>query len=247
MNSQLLHLRWLWLMSVTAALTWSSIAFGSDRPVSHLASLPSGITLPVTLTKTLDWKHINPGEVIVTRFIQRVPIGADYYLPAKTELRGCVVAYDGRSLAINFTEIRLGHESISVHVKLLAAAHWNDVWHTRLPLGATDRGTSSPADWTTMQVGRDEIYRGGGYGKVYNQYSELVGDADPYGVYASPQVQGGLRLAMGPFSTTAAGLYDLPELVIVSPGAVTEPIVFRIANPRWQLHAADALLLEVIV
>jgi hypothetical protein len=235
-------------MGVIALLICCGNASGGEHSVSvsHLTSLPNGITLPVVLEKTLDRKHIHTGEGFVAKFIQRVPIEGGYYLPEKTELLGSVAGYDGGSLTISFTQIRLRNETQSVHVRLLAAAHWNDVWQTRLPVGGTDRSTSSPANWTTRQIGRDEIYRGGGYGRVYNRYSEPVGEADPYGVYASPQSPGGLRLAMGPFSTTATGLYGLPELEIASPGGATGPIVFRIESPDWQLHAADALLLEVV-
>jgi hypothetical protein len=52
---------------------------------------------------------------------------------------------------------------------LLAAAHWMDVGRTAEPLDGGDRATSNPADWTTMQIGRDQVYRSGGSGTVYSQ------------------------------------------------------------------------------
>ncbi len=130
-----------------------------------------------------------------------------------------------------------------LHVKLLAAADWLDVERTKTPLGGPDRGTANPAQWTTMQIGRDEVYLANARGTVYDQYSRPVGRADGTGVYAPPLSPGGPERAMGPFSTTASGLYDLPGLTLVLD---EKAITLRIDEPKWQLHAHDAFLLEVV-
>ena len=64
------------------------------------------------------------------------------------------------------------------------------VFESSMPVGMIDRGTSDPADWTTRQIGGDEVYRSAGSGKVYDQYSEPVGHADLQGVYADPNRRG---------------------------------------------------------
>jgi len=235
-----------WSLAAVAAFVSCCAAFAGDRPVRHLTPLTPGMTLPVILEKTLSRGHIQPGEPLVASFYQRVPIGRGRCLPDKTKLVGVVATYDGRSLALSFTHLRLGDETEPVSVKLVAVAHWIDVEDTKLPEGGTDRSTSNPGNWTTMQIGRDAVYRSGGSGPVYNQYSEPVGSADFFGVYAAPVSAGAVPRAMGPFSTTAAGLYDVPGLVIASPGGSGRAIVFRVESDKWQLHAADALLLEVV-
>ena len=209
-----------------------------------LAPLPQGATLPVMLDKGLDANHVKPGEPITASLAQRVPLADGTYLPKKTKLTGSVVSYDGRTLALRFNELKLRDESRPIQVKLVAAAHWLDLEGTQEPLGATDRSLSNPANWTTRQIGRDEVYRSGWKGTVYDQYSQPVGYADEHGVYAAPNREGLMR-AMGPFSTTASGLYDLPEIQIISPGGNGNPIVFGLSSPKWQLHGQTALLVEV--
>lgn len=221
-------------------------SFAGDRAVRHLNQLPAGITLPVTLETNLDGKHIHPGEIIVASLYQRVPLANGLYLPKGAKILGSVVSYDGKTLKLKWTELKLDGQTEPIAVKLMAAAHWIEVGNTKLPLGATDRSISSPADWTTMQIGRDEVYRAGWFGTVYNQYSEPVGTADNTGVYAAPQSPGALPRAMGPFSTTSAGLYGLQGMILVSPGEADGPVVFHLETDKWQLHSGDALLLEAI-
>ena len=185
------------------------------------------------------------GQTVRARLSQRVPLPAGGYLSQRAEAVGTILAYDTASLTLHFTQLRLGGESEPINVRLVAAAHWLDVEDAKLPLGATDRGASSAADWTTMQIGGDEVYRSAGSGTVYDQYSQPVGRADLYGVYAPPIAPGGPERAMGPFSTTARGLYNLRELQLRSPGGNGTPIVLGIGASRWSLHVSTALLLQI--
>jgi hypothetical protein len=215
--------------------------------LAHAQGLPElsgGTTLPVSLETALSAKHVRVGERITARLSQRVPLGGGY-LPAKARILGSIAAYDGHSLSLRFNTLRLGDKTEPLEVRLVAAAFWMDVGQTRDPLDGGDRGTSSPADWTTQQIGRDEVYRSGGSGTVYNQFSEPVGHADTEGVYAAP-VAGVPAHAMGPFSTTASGLYDLQDLRLISAGGSGMPIVLGLNGPKWKLDTATALLLEVV-
>jgi hypothetical protein len=222
-------------------------ASAAHTPASAaLVSLPSGSTLPVIMRQKLRAGHVKVGDKIVARLSQRVPLPNGRYLSGNTELVGRVSTYDARSLALQFTELKLARRTEPIDVRLIAAAHWMDVGRTAEPLDGGDRATSNPADWTTMQIGRDEVYRSGGSGTVYNQYSEPVGRADLYGVYAPPPPGGSAMRAMGPFSTTAKGLYDLPGVVIDAAGGSGQPIVLGFSSPKWQLDSGTALLLEVV-
>jgi hypothetical protein len=239
------------LASSMSLLTFYCAMSAMARAAAKLEPLPAGVMLPVSLEQRLDAGHVRVGEPIAARLMQRVPLADGSYLSPKARVMGTVVAYDGSSLTLRFERLRLGREQQPLHVKLLAAGHWFEVGQTKVPLEAADRALSNPWDWTTKQIGGDEVYRSGGSGAVYDRYSEPVGHADAYGVYAPSQTAGAPAqtagapaLAMGPFSTTAHGVYGLPETEIASPGGAESPIVLRLTSPKWQLHGGTALLLQ---
>ena len=209
------------------------------------APLPPGSTVPVTLDRKLDSRDARPGEVVVAHLSQRIPLGSGAYFPDKGELVGQVVANSGTLLTLQFESLRLESQSEPVSVQLRAAADWLAVEQTEYPIGATDRGTSNPSQWTTRQLGGDEVYLANGTGKVYDRYSQPVGMANGYGVFAYPAFPGAAPRALGPFSTTAKGLFSLPGLSIVSDGSRDGRIVLRVTGSKWQLRAHDALLLQV--
>jgi hypothetical protein len=218
----------------------------ASKPASHLLAPSPGTTLPVALTKSVKPMHPVVGQPISARFIQRVPLSPVSYLPPNVEVVGRVVSSNSSSISILFTQLRWKDETVPIHLQLVSAASAYDVFWASMPLGATDRSTSSPADWTTRQIGGDEVYRAAGSGKVYDQYSQPVGYADLNGVYQSPSSAGEPARAMGPFSTTATGLYGLEGFSIVSPGGAGVPITFAVSKPKWQIASGTALLLKVV-
>jgi hypothetical protein len=216
------------------------------RQTARLLSPSPGATLPVALGTALRAQRLTVGQIVTARLLQRVPLSDRAYLPSKAEIVGHIVASSASSLSILFTELQWKDQTVPIHVRLVAAASSNNVYQTTLSLGGTDRGTSDPADWTTRQVGGDEVYLSAGSGKVYDRYSQPVGYANFNGVYADPASVGELPRAMGPFSTTATGLHGLSGLSIVSPGSAGTPITFRVSGPKWQIASGCALLLEVV-
>lgn len=218
----------------------------ASEPVSHLVAPPPGATLPIAMVKTVKPAHLVVGQPITARFIQRVPVTTNSYLPANVEVLGHVVSCSPSSLSILFTQLRWKGQTVPIHLQLVSAASPYNVIQAGMPLGATDRGTSSPADWTTRQVGGDEVYRFAGAGKVYDRYSQPVGYADLHGVYQGPSSSGEPPRAMGPFSTTATGLHGLTGFSIVSPGDAGVPITFGVSKPKWQIAGGTALLLRVV-
>lgn len=212
----------------------------------ELAPPPPGATLPVVIHQTLKPHNLQAGQPVTAQLVQTVPVSAQVILPKGTRLDGHIVNVSDSLISILFDQLRWKGQTVPVHVRLVAAAASNNVYQTTLPLGATDRGTSDPADWTTRQVGGDEIYLSAGSGKVYDQYSQPVGYANFSGVYASPSAPGQLPHAMGPFSTTATGLHGFRDLSIVSSGGATTPITLAANKPNWQIQNGSAFLLEVV-
>ncbi|QNI30318.1 hypothetical protein H7849_14145 [Alloacidobacterium dinghuense] len=212
----------------------------------ELAPPPAGATLPVLLNKTLKPQNLQLGQPITAEFVQSVPVKKDVNLPRGTKLTGHVVGVSASSISILFDQLRWKGQTLPVRVRLVAAAAPYNVLHARLPLGGTARGTSDPGDWTTRQIGGDEVYLSAGSGKVYNQYSEPVGFADFSGVYASPSTPSELPRAVGPFSTTATGLHGFREFSIASHGDANSPITLSANKPNWEIGNGSALLLEVV-
>jgi hypothetical protein len=224
-----------------------SVEAAAGKDVNLLpVPVPPGILLPVTLETTIRAQKVQPGMPIRCKLAQRVPLGNKQYIPRGTTLLGHVVAAGPDSLSLAFTDLRLREKSVPVSVRLIAAASWYAVYQAELPVGGTDRSTSNPADWTTQQVGGDQVYRAAGFGGVYNSASEPVGNADLWGVYSLPG-KDGVPLAMGPFSTTAKGLFDLRHVEIVASGGPAHaPIAFHMKKTgRWRLERQGALLLQV--
>lgn len=207
-----------------------------------LAPVPAGSTLPATLERSLDATHVYVGATVVARLAQRVPLADGGYLSSSAEVVGSITAVSPTALSLLFTTVRWHGATEPVRVKLLAAASWLDVIETHTPLGSAAHSTS---DWTTVQIGGDEVYGVNVATKVYDRYSQPVGRADGTGVYAMPLAPDGPERAMGPFSTTAAGIYDLDGFSI-GPVSNGGPVVFKLADPHWKLHAGTGLLFEVV-
>lgn len=231
---------------VIAFLVFSVTAPLAARGTRELAPPPPGTTLPVIIYRTLKPQKLRAGDLITAELVQMVPIATQVDLPKGTNLIGHVVNVSDSAVSILFDQLHWKGRSIPVHVRLMAAAASNNVYETKRPLSAPDRSTSNPGDWTTRQVGGDEVYLSGGSGKVYDRYSEPVGYADFSGVYANPSAPGKLPRAMGPFSTTAEGLHGFPAFSIVSQGGTNAPITLASRRPNWQIAYGSALLLEVV-
>jgi hypothetical protein len=216
------------------------------RATKELAPPRPGATLPVVINRTLNAHNLRPGQPISAHLIQIVAVAPDVYLPKGAKLNGHIVNVSDSSIGILFDQLSWKGRSIPVHVRLVAAAGMMNVCDTDVPLAGPDRGTANRNDWTTRQVGGDELFLQGGSGKVYDQYSQPVGYANYTGVYANPSAPGELPRAVGPFSTTATGLHGLPELTIASEGGADSPITLAASKPGWQIRSGSALLLEVV-
>jgi hypothetical protein len=208
-----------------------------------LASPPPLATLPVVLDRGLKSAKLQAGQPLRAHLVQRVPLSPDTYLPRGATLLGTVEAVSATQWSLRWTALAWRGHTVPVQVRLVAAADAFAVEQTNIPLGgATGRSTS---DWTLRQIGGDERMGAGVSGVVYDQYSQPVGRSDGTGVYAPPLRPGAPERALGPFSTTASGLYDLPGWSVRSPGAADAPIVLGVGAGPWQLRAGAAMLLSV--
>ena len=245
-------------MALLLALAAGSSIAQQEHAVSELQPVPQGVMLPVQMGRTLRSGKTKPGTVFVVETTQRVPVAAEAYLNRGAKVRGEVVVSapgDGTFahpsvLTVRFTELSYRGKTVPVVTRAVAIANLMAVGDTFLPAtGATDRGNSNQANWTTRQVGGDEVYRSGWVGDVDDKTMKKVGFADFYGVYSLAVRIGGGRgelvpRAMGVFSTTAEGLYGYEHGATLesSGGSIT------ITSPekRVVVRNGDNMLLEVL-
>lgn len=242
-------------------LSTSMLSAQASHPLpTHAAQtlrpLTPGLTLPIELTHALKAGHTLPGTPVVAFTTQRIPLTPSDYLPRGVEVTGTVIASTAAdkqtgtpaALTIRFNSIHYHGQVIPLRAQALAIANMMAVGDTFASTNdGSDRGNSSPANWTTQQVGGDEVYRSGWRGPVLNSTTQPVGFADFYGVYADPPAgasgPAAIPHAVGVFSTTARGLYGFDFTDKLSSPAATTTIT---ANGNLVLRNGDDLLLKVL-
>ncbi len=250
----------VWMVGLVLAsgisLATAESTTARSQAVSELRPMEAGVTLPVRVGRALRAGKVKPGTVFEVQTTQRVPVSADAYLKHGATIRGEVVASDAGDgtaahpsrLTIRFTQLSYQGRTVPLQVRAVAMANLMDVDDTFLSMqGGADRGNTSPASWTTRQVGGDQVARSGWVGEVVGSGTRTVGSADYFGVYSLPVKAGDGEMvprAMGVFSTTATGLYgyDPGDRLESSGGLIT------ITNPERGvvIRNGDNLLLEVV-
>lgn len=250
------------LILITLALL-SAASFAEDpskaKPTTAaltLQPLAPGLTLPIEITHGLKAGQTRPGTPVTAFLTQRVPVSSGTYLPRGLKVTGTVIASTAPDrkaghpavLTLHFDTLRYGQQTVPLHTEALAIANFTSVDDTFSPaINPSDKGDPSPANWTTTQIGGDEVFRSGWVGPVYNSGMKQVGSADFYGVYADPPAgatgPAAIPRALGVFSTTAQGLYgfDSSDQLTFSQNNITVT-----AHGNLVLRSGDNLLLKVL-
>ncbi len=225
-------------------------------PVQTLQEIPAGLTLPVYLLHGLKAGSVKAGAGVESVTTEPVPLSKTAYLPQGTKVLGVVVASkagDKRmgvpaELVVAFDTVSYHGVDVAMRTRVLAVANAADVSATFASTNdGSDRGNASPANWTTRQIGGDQVYREGWEGPVENTSMEKVGFADFHGVYAdAPAGAAGvsaLPRAVGVFSANAEGLYGFDDAARLQSSGGTATV----RSPGGViLRDGDALLLEVV-
>ena len=221
--------------------------------------IPAGTVLPVSLNSTLSSAKCKPGQIISARVMQDVPLPNGGTIRAGAKVAGHIVSVTSASggspasLSVRFDTLETRDGKLSITADLRAIASFMEVERAQLPLGGADRGTPANA-WTTIQIGGDVVYRGGGdveanrerVGKPVNGgvLSRLRSNPErgcSDAVNASDAMQ-----ALWLFSSDACGTYDLPNLQIRRAGPTySGEIILDSAKGQVNVRAGAALLLLV--
>ncbi len=222
--------------------------------------IPAGTVIPAELNASLSSAKSKTGEKLSARVMQDVPLTDGERIRRGAQVSGQVLAVtrstngSGARIAFRFDKLTAGKRSYAVTTDLRAVASMVDVEQAQIPPMGTDRGTS-PLEYTTMQIGGDVVYRGGG---PVTHGSRIVGEPVPNGVLSEVSEKPGSdcrgaiegansRQALWLFSSDACGAYGLGETKIVHAGR-TEPmgeIILGSAHGEVKVQSGSGMLLRV--
>ena len=194
-------------------------------------TIPAGTILPLQLTSALNSKKTKAGQEITATLMQDVPLPPRSKIHADTKVIGHVLdvtpatAASGARISFRFDAIEISKRKVPITANLRALASMMEVHEAQLPTSGPDRGTSENS-WTTVQIGGDVVYRGGG---PVAHGLKVVGTPTANGVLcrvrANPRAKcrgetdgNDLPQALWVFSADACGAYGLPDLVILHAG-----------------------------
>ena len=236
------------LKVIVAILLWATCVSGQE--------IPSGTALPITLSSTLDATKVKPGQPIAGSIAQDVPLPSGAKIRAGSRVNGRVLQAGllpagGSYLRIRFDRVRAHSDgrAIPVTTSLRALASPWAVQEAQLPKHSPYR-RESPANWTTVQVGDDVVYRGGGH---VMHGDAVVGDPVRDGVLAelTAEPESGCagsahrRLALWVFASSACGAYDFVDDLAITQAGDTNPIgeIVLQSKKNVKIPTGSALLL----
>lgn len=243
------------LLLSLACPAWGASTWHGLTPVQVLTQIPPGLTLPVYLLHGIRAGSTAAGQAVEAAITEPVPLSSTAYLPAGAKVTGTVVASraaDRRAgrpamLVIAFDSVTYRGSSVPLRTRVLAIANATEVSGTFASSNdGSDRGNASPANWTTEQIGGDEVFREGWEGPVMDTSMRRVGYADFHGVYANAPGGtgvGAIPRAVGVFSTTASGLYGFDERAALRS---TRGVATLTSPKDLVVRTGDAFLLEVL-
>jgi hypothetical protein len=223
--------------------------------------VPVGIVIPVMLRTTLDARKATVGQKIAARVMQDVPLPSQARIRAGAKLTGHIVAVtrpgasSGSRIAMSFDRVVIDRE-VPITTSLRSLASMMEVFEAQLPTNAIDDYGTTTADWVTVQIGGDAVYRGAGTVMTDNQVlgkSTIGGDVTAKLIASR---DGGCRGAIAGndreqalwlFSPSACGAYGFEDLRISHAGR-REPVGQIVLESDKNIHvrAGSGLLLRVI-
>jgi hypothetical protein len=236
-----------------ACLIFSAAAFAQK-------AIPSGTVLPVRLNSSLSQKT-QPGKVITAKVMQNVVLPSGATIRAGSRVVGHVITVTAPAngttaqVAFSFDKVVSSKRTIPITTDLRAMASFMEVEDAQIPEIGDDRGTPENA-FTTVLVGGDVAYRGGGPVK---EGTKTVGRPVFDGVLSQVSAKPGTECrgevdgnnepqALWVFSSDACGLYGFPGITITHAGR-TNPIgeiVLTSNGHRLKIAGGTGMLLRVM-
>jgi hypothetical protein len=247
----------LFLVLVTSGI------FALACPLHGQEQLPVGTVIAIVLDHTVDSRSAKPGQHIVARIAQEVPLDDKRVIRAQSRVFGEVTELENvlgqAKLGLRFDRLELGKAEVAISTKLRALASPLDVSSAKMDSLGGD-GTVHGSETTVQIGGTSVVYRGGG--TVENEKGEVIGKPVHGGVLAVVTNPAGSKCASIPVTTTpqavwlftpnACGVYGFRDIQFengmdAKPGEI---LLIRKNKKEWQLTgiklpAGSAMLLVI--
>jgi hypothetical protein len=222
-------------------------------------TIPAGTILPLRLSSSLNSRKSKVGESISARLMQDVPLPAGEKIRAGSKAMGQILNIvpttdGGVQLSFVLDTLAVSHQKIPMTTNLRALSSVTEVQDSETPKTGPDRGTPQNT-WTTVQIGGDVVYRGGG---PVAKGLQVVGAPTADGVLVRIESKPGdpcyadlngndRPQALWVFSADACGTYGFEGLRIVHAGrtAPIGQITLSSAGHNLEVHSGSGLLLRV--
>lgn len=222
-------------------------------------AIPTGTILPLRLNSSLNSRKSKAGQIVSARLMQDVPLslGSKIHAGAKAIGRVLEVVHTidgGTQISLRFDSLATSHQILPISTNLRALASMMEVEDAQTPKTGPDRGTPANA-WTTVQIGGDVVYRGGG---PVAKGLRVVGTPTTDGVLARTESKpespcrgdfdgNNHPQALWVFSADACGTYGFDSVKIVHAGR-TDPIgtiTLASVGHRLDIRSGSGILLRV--
>ena len=227
--------------------TWLLFSFLLLQPALYAqTALPAGTVLPVRLSTGLNAKKITVGKVIRAQVMQDIP-GTTIRMGA--HVTGRVISVSPTRLELRFDTLVTKQTRILLTTNLRALASMLEVNEAQIPEDGSPRGLPSVLEYTTTQIGGEQVYRGAW---IVARGITHVGEPTAYGALgklnSNPPCRGNdTAQALWLFSTDACGGYGFNDLTIEHFGR-TDPvgtIVLASKTEKINIRAGSGFLLRV--
>jgi hypothetical protein len=221
--------------------------------------IPAGTVLPLRLNSSLSSKKSKPADIVTARLMQDILLPSGEKIHAGSKAVGHVLEViaakngGGAKLSLQFDTIEVSHQKLPMTTNLRALASMMEVEDAQTPKTGPDRGTSQNS-WTTVQVGGDVVYRGGG---PVARGLQVVGTPTADGVLVRVASKPGTNCrgdlsghnepqALWVFSADACGTYGFSDLKIVH-AARSCPIgqITLASDKDFNVRGGSGILLRV--
>jgi hypothetical protein len=221
--------------------------------------IPPGTFLPGLLNSSISSKNSKPGQQLKAAVMQEIPLPDGNKIRRGAKIVGHVISvtphHPGAAAQVTFQFDGLeisDHRLIAITTSLRALAALPDVEQAQVPATGSDRGTSDAA-YTTVQIGGDVVYRGGG---GVTEHSQKIGKPAPYGVLVrvAPGEKCGEQVfgndapiqALWLFSASACGVYGYRHMRIAPAGENDRAGQSAVTSDRdFHIESGSGILLLV--
>lgn len=213
------------------------------------SAVPAGTVLPLRLDTGLNASKVKAGQEIRARIMQDIP-GTQIHRGA--HVQGHVLNATPARLELRFDTLIANRQHMALTTDLRALASFMEVESAQIPESGPDRATP-PSDYTTSQIGGEQVYRGGG---PVARGITTVAEPTPYGargqLHSNPPCRAAIAgndrpQAFWLFSTDACGVYGIYGLTIEHAGRTNPVGTIALVSKTGKLNirSGSGLLLRV--